>query len=424
MNLRELNYILIPRAQESWERIERSPVTRVVWPLLDLVRSVTLEGQVVAVAMLVAAAAGVDVRGSSLYLVFCALFSLLFVALVMRPSTHVRPDAVSLRVCGLSRVLAGGVAVIELEVENLSNEPLDGLRIVGPFLPWDARWVGPLPGVSTLAPGEGRRVFARVELLLRGDRTLGRFEVARAGALGLVLGRSVRSEAARVLVLPRPHVEPGDALSERAEALEGGRGRLYTSASAFELLGVRPYRTGDRPRDIVMRAWARHGELIVRERGERDAEQRAVVLDLRGGGRRAEVEVAVALAAGALSAWSPGTGRLRLVLFGQHTMSLDIPDAAGLGRAMDALAALNAGPVAAQGDDARFELRTLSRAVRSVAIVALHDAPLAGPQAAAALGSRLAVAWLVARDSDRVAAMPGARVVDASRLARALGVPT
>ena len=135
-------------------------------------------------------------------------------------------------------------------------------------------------------------------------------------------------------------------------------------------------------------------------------------------------EVAVALAAGALSAWSQGTGRLRLVLFGQHTMSLDVSDAAALGRAMDALAALNAGPVAAQGDDARFELRTLSRAVRSVAIVALHDAPLAGPQAAAALGSRLAVAWLVARASERVTATPGARVVDASRLARALGVPT
>jgi hypothetical protein len=59
-----------------------------------------------------------------------------------------------------------------------------------------------------------------------------------------------------------------------------------------------------------------------------------------------------------------------------------------------------------------------------VAIVALHDAPLAGPQAAAALGSRLAVAWLVARDSERVAVTPGARVVDASRLARTLGVPT
>jgi uncharacterized protein (DUF58 family) len=199
---------------------------------------------------------------------------------------------------------------------------------------------------------------------------------------------------------------------------------MYTSASAFELLGVRPYRTGDRPKDIVVRAWARHGELIVRERGERDAEQRTVVLDLRGRGRRAEVEVAVALTAGALSAWSQGTGRLRLVLFGQHTMSLDISDAAALGRAMDALAALNAGPAEAQGDDARFELRTLSRAVRSVAIVALHDAPLAGPQAAAALGSRLAVAWLVARDSERVAVTPGARVVDASRLARTLGVPT
>jgi len=424
VNLRELNYILIPRAQESWERLERSRQFRFVWPLVDLLRAVTLEGQVVAVAMLVAAAAGVDVRGSSLYLVFCALFSLLFVALVMRPSTHLRPTDAAVRVCGVARVVAGGVAVIELEVENLSTRPLDGLRVVGPFLPWDARWVGPLPGLSTLAPGEGRRVFARVELLLRGDRTLGRFEVARAGALGLVLGRSVRSEAARVLVLPRSHVEPVDALGERAEVLEGVRGRSSTSASGFELLGARPYRTGDRPKDIVMRAWARHGELIVRERGERDAEQRAVVLDLRGRGWRAEVEVAVALTAGVLSAWSQGAGRLRLVLLGQHTMSLDVSDIPALGRAMDALAALTASPAADRGHDARLDLRTLSSAARRVVVVALHDAPLAGPDAAAALGSRLEVAWLVARDSERVAETPRARVVDASRLARALGVPT
>jgi len=424
VNLRELNYILIPRAQESWERLEGSRGARWVWPLIELLRSVTFEGQVVAVAMLVAAAAGVDVRGSSLYLAFCVLFSLLFVALAMRPFTHLRPSDAVLRVCGRSRTEAGHVAVVELEIENLGPRPLSGLRLVGPFLPWDARWVGPLPGIPTLAPGERRRVYARVELLLRGDRTLGRFEVAQAGALGLVLGRSVRSEAARVLVLPRPHRATGEPLGGRAEAREDSRGRMSPSASAYELLGVRPYRPGDRPRDIAMRAWARRGELIVRERGESDDDERVVVLDLRGRERRAEVEVAVALAAGALARGGQRTGRLRLVLLGRQTARLDVTDAGAQGRAMDALAAVSAAPGAEHDVDMGFDLRASVGGRQRLVVIALGDAPLAQAQAVEALGHRLAEAWIVTRAGERVPAGPRVHGIDAARVARLLGVPT
>ena len=137
MNLRELNYILIPGDNERWEDWVRTPWGRRIRWLATPLLSLTREGQAVAVAVLITGAAGVDVGGSHLYLVFCGLMGLLASALLVRP--FARLDGVELRVERPPRVEAGQPLTLTAVLRNTGRTPRFGIRVHGPFLPWDGK---------------------------------------------------------------------------------------------------------------------------------------------------------------------------------------------------------------------------------------------------------------------------------------------
>lgn len=342
MNLRELNYILIPRSTERFDGWNRTRAGRIAEFVTTPLHSLTREGQVLIVATLIAGAAGIDVRFSHLYLVFCGLVGLLVAAFLSRPIARI--GAVELRIEHPPRVAVGEAVRFTAVVRNTGRHPVYALRIHGPFLPWDGTWISRRPGIGYLAPGAEARVVLSASFLVRGERYIGRFNVASIRPLGLMHGRRVVSGPVRIRVVPPVvpiHAPPPPAVAAPPE----GRGRSRIRGESFELLGVRPYRRGDRLRDLHARSWARLGEPMVRE--YRTAMRRRVRVALFGAMEKPDREGfdgAASLAA-SLVAWAArGETRVELVVATAQPGTIIVGhDGSAFERALDLLATAEPG---------------------------------------------------------------------------------
>jgi uncharacterized protein (DUF58 family) len=332
MELRELNYILIPQSPDTIERFERSTLGRLLRPLLWMPNAMTREGRIVAVVMLVSAAAGMDVRFSNLYIVACALCGVLFAGLVGR--RFARLDGVSVWVEHPARATVGSPVEFAVHVRNDGPRAVWALRVRGPFLPWDGTWEGSIPSIPVLQPGEETRVVCAARFDVRGERNLGRFDVASVRPLLLFAGRRLRTESVKLTLVPRVRTI-GGAVGRRAAALYQ-TGRVRASALAgesFDLLGVRPYRVGDRLRDLHARSWARAGEPMVREYRQEQFERVGVVLHGQGTKvARERFDAALEVTAGLVDTLKEADALVDVVLLsdppaearaGRHTGSLE-----------------------------------------------------------------------------------------------------
>lgn len=341
MNLRRLNYILIPRSTERFDALAHGRLGRVLQNLFAL----TPEGQLLAVATLVSAAAGIDVRFSHLYLVFCGLFGLLVAAAACRPFARIRH--LDLRVEHPPRVAVGETITFTVVLHNRGPRPLWALRVSGPFLPWDGTWIERRPGVARLAPGEEARVVLRARFIERGERWLGRFSAASVRPLGLMRGNLVFTDPVRVTVVPAIVTLHG--ASPAVPVPHAGARHARGAGDSFELLGVRPYRQGDRIRDLHARSWARLGEPMVRE--YREARHRRLRVALHASmsrPRREDFDAAASLTASLIARAARGETRVELVTLSAEPGQLTIGhDAAAIERALDLLAAAEPGPLPA-----------------------------------------------------------------------------
>lgn len=295
MNLRELNYILIPRSPEV---LEQWADGRVAWPLRPLVwmtRHSTREGQIVFVLTLISAAAGVNIRFSHLYLIFCGLLGLWAAAFALRWVARIPHVRFSIE--HPPRVEVEAPLTLTAVVRNEGSRPVYGLRISGPFLNWDGRWIGPRPVVDCLLPGETRRVQIQAQFSLRGPRSIGRFRVGSVRPLLLMSGPQKTSEPVRFTVVPP---RPDFALPPPwAGQAQGGSWRALGLVGGASLQGVRPYRPGDRLRDLHARSWGRLGVPMVREYVVRSRPQVHIWVDPGLGGERGRRALMDAVAAAA-----------------------------------------------------------------------------------------------------------------------------
>jgi uncharacterized protein (DUF58 family) len=380
VNLRELNYILIPKSGFSLERWETSRTGRVLRPFVEVFAAATTEGQALFVAMLVTGAAGVDVRYSHLYLVFSGLFGLLVAALLLRPLAAIRPGELRVAVEHPAAVVSGEALTVTLVLENTGDRPLHALRVSGPFLPWDGQWDAARPAVAALAPGEVVRVSTAVRFLVRGARRLDPFGVASVRPLGLARGNRRPSPALRFTVLPREvpvatlPLPPWQA-AVRAAPMGAARGL----GDGEELLGVRPYRPGDRLRDLHPRAWARHGQPIVREMQAERLRRALVLVDVTGCRRRETVDAALGLAMGLVAFLVRNHVEVEVVGLGRAPRALAVGErGAGPALAAELLAQLEAGASAEPGLDAATVLGRLPvGAVHAVRAIDAGDRPSA-----------------------------------------------
>ncbi|MCA9539094.1 MAG: DUF58 domain-containing protein [Myxococcales bacterium] len=349
MNLRELNHIFIPRSLERVEAWTTTPSGRFLYAVTTPLHSLTREGQAVAVAALITAAAGIDVHFSHLYLVFCGLAGLLLAALLTRRMG--RAQALDVRVHHPPRVGAGQAMTFTIVVRNRGPRALFALHVHGPFLPWDGTWEEPPPRIPVLEPGAEWRGTRRARFLCRGDRYIGRFFAASVRPLGLMYGNRVFSEPVRLRVVPALVPVDGPTPPPAPASFEA-RGHAPLAGESFELLGVRPYRPGDRIRDLHARSWARLGEPMVRE--YRAAQQRRVRVALHPSARkprREAIDAAASLTASLIDWATRREAQVELVVPAAPPVRTVVGTGEGtFERALDLLATVEAGEAAADAD--------------------------------------------------------------------------
>lgn len=408
MNLRELNYILIPKASASWESWERSRTGRILQPFIDVLGSATTEGQVLFVAMLISGAAGIDVRFSHLYLVFSGLFGLLVAALLLRPLAFIGSEELSVELEHPARVISGEPLTFTLVLRNTGGRPLYALRAAAPFLPWDGSYLSPRSAVQVLAPGEEARVGLQARFLVRGQRSLGPFGVGSIRPLGLARGNRRRSAPARFTVLPRLVPIAGMSLPPWRYAAFGSPQAL-TAGESFELLGVRPYRPGDRPRDLHARAWARHGEPVVRELRQEVFRRAGVVVDLTGNAKREVVDAALGLAGGIVAWLTARQVVVDLCVIGRRVAQVSVGERVGpVDAAWELLALVEPGEPA-DGGPGHFPIDRWSACH---VVVAHAPRTSAYTRADTLRGRHLAVQVLAVVDRARGQAPPADRVLE------------
>ncbi len=345
VNWQRLNYVLIPSARSRRPIAQPfgEPASRGGQRLLGLYRAFTREGRWLFMVALVTGAFAVDVTHTQVYVLFAVLVSVILASLVVSPTLRL-PD-MSLRVHAPARVFVGAEA--SFVVECARNAPGPGaalMRVEGPFLPYFGRWLTRPPPMADVGFGASGSAVLKARFSERGDLTLGRFRVSALVPLGLASGPPLQSAPVRLRVVPRPAnvLRLGVAVATRHQP--GGVALASKTGESMDLRGVRPYRKGDRIRDLSARTWARTGKPAVREYQEEYFTRVGVVLDCIAPRRRSvrredAFEAAVSLTAGVVAHLGRGDALVDLLVTGGEIHALTLGRSLGfLEQALDHLA--------------------------------------------------------------------------------------
>ena len=345
VNWQRLNYVLIPAARSRRPTAEPfgEPSSGGGRRLLRLYRALTPEGRWFVVVVPVTGALAVDVTHTQVYLLFSVLASVLLASLIVSATLRV-PD-LSLRVLAPPRVFVGAEVSFLVECERTSPGPSTArLRVETPFLPYFGRWLTRPVLMAAVGFGAPATAIVKARFSERGDLTLGRFRVSTVVPLGLASGPPVQSGPVRLRVVPRPAnvLRLGIPLASRHQP--GGVALASKTGESMDLRGVRPYRRGDRVRDLSARTWARTGKPAVREYQEEYFTRVGVVLDCvappRPSARDEEAfEAAVSLTAGIVEHLGRGDALVDLLVVGEQIHALTLGRSLGfLEQALDHLA--------------------------------------------------------------------------------------
>jgi uncharacterized protein (DUF58 family) len=343
VNFAKLNHVLIPSTKAGRDRLRRSALGRLTRPVGWLYAALSSEGRVLAVLVLLLGAMAMEVYGTRIYLLWSALVGMMVAALLVR--FVLRLDRVRVEVRAPPRVSVGEPLRFEVVLHNEGERDHPAVRVSGPFLPWDGRWIGELP-VFGLLPARGSvRGEARASFIERGEHHLDPFMAAALAPFGLAVGPAVRSSGCRFLVVPRiaPVERVTLPLGDRYQP--GGIAQASRIGEAMELMGVRPYRRGDPVRDLHALTWARTGSPHVREYQQEYFSRVGVILDNdRTVVSDQGLEAAVSLAAGVVACLSRGEALIDLLVVDGQVHPLTVGRSLGfLEQALDLLACVQPG---------------------------------------------------------------------------------
>jgi len=375
VNWQRLNYVLIPAARSRRPTAVPfgEPSSRGGTWLLGLYRAFTPEGRWLFVITLITGAFAVDVTHAQVYLLFSLLASTIVASLLVSPS--LRLSGLSLRVHAPRRVFVGAEASFVVECSRTIPGPSTAwLRVEGPFLPYFGRWLSrPAPMTEI---GESSSTTLKARFSERGDLTLGRFRVSALVPLGLTSGPPLQSAPVRIRVVPRPAnvLRLGMDLATRHQP--GGVALASKTGESMDLRGVRPYRKGDRIRDLSARTWARTGKPAVREYQEEYFTRVGVVLDCVAPAKRSArseeaFEAAISLTAGVVAHLGHGDALVDLLVTGGEIHALTLGRSLGfLEQALDHLAGAE---LEANVDRSRLLERLAPYLARLSAVVIIAD---------------------------------------------------
>jgi uncharacterized protein (DUF58 family) len=285
--------------------------------------------------------------------------------------------------------------------------------------------------IGDLPAGASRSVRMRCVPLRRGELRFESVSIGRCEPLGLM--RALRRFALREMLLVMPKTYPVSPLH-----LPGSR-RLQPGGVAFagrigdaeEFVSLRDYRTGDGPRRIHWKAWARTGRLVIKEYQDEFFVRHALLLDTFPSGDTAAFEAAVSLAASLVM--TPRSNESLLDLMFVEKRAYTLTQGRGLGAATELLRVL----AAVQPSHGKFEdlaeaaLLNAARISGGICVLLAWDEPRRKLVASLrGMGIALRV-WVVRDDADASVLDPGPmasdarnfRVVNAVNLARELARP-
>ena len=377
VNWQRLNYVLIPAARSRRPTTVPfgEPASRGGRWLLRLYRAFTSEGRWLFAIALVTGAFAVDVTHTQVYLLFSLLVSVILASLLVSP--WLRPSGLLLRVYAPPRVFVGAEVSFVVECSRTAPGPSTAwLRVEGPFLPYFGRWLSRPTPMADVGFGASSSMTLKARFSERGDLTLGRFRVSALVPLGLASGPPLQSDPVRLRVVPRPAnvLRLGMELATRHQP--GGVALASKTGESMDLRGVRPYRKGDRIRDLSARTWARTGKPAVREYQEEYFTRVGVVLDCiapRKRSARSEqaFEAAVSLTAGVVAHLGRGDALVDLLVMGGEIHALTLGRSLGfLEQALDHLAVAE---LEAHVDRSRLLERLAPYLARLSAVVMIVD---------------------------------------------------
>lgn len=347
LDFARLNHVLIPSRAEDRERLRRSRTGRAILPLFRVYERFTLDGQLTAALALAATVVSLDIDRGEAHLVWAALVGALGCSLVASAFTRVR--GVTVRVSVPPRVGVGEEVAFAITMHHEGDRAHTGLRVDGPFLPWDGAWTAEPPSLPRLRPGAQETVTCHARFRARGEHHLDPFRVSALVPFGLCQGPAVYSPGCRFVVVPPVARVASIRAPTLARHQPGGVPRVTSTGESFDLRGVRPYRPGDPIRDLHARSWARTGFPVVREYQQEYFRRVAIVVDpdTSGAPHATVLDALVSLAAGLASALGRDDTLVDLVIVGGRLHELNAhggPGADLLGPTLDVLACVDAGP--------------------------------------------------------------------------------
>lgn len=172
-----------------------------------------------------------------------------------------------------------GESVLDcFEVTNTTKQPAIVL-IRDSLLDRSTAWM-----LTPLQPGETRALQGRLPVPGRGVYEVGPLVVDASYPFGVIHVTRTIAPPGEVLVLPA--IGRIDRAMFHRWMVRGGSGDLQSrrpnqqmSLGTGDVRGVRPYRTGDSPRDVHWRTSARRGQLLVREYDRADPVALTLVVD-------------------------------------------------------------------------------------------------------------------------------------------------
>ncbi|HEY8077941.1 MAG TPA: DUF58 domain-containing protein, partial [Labilithrix sp.] len=366
-----LNYILIPKKKEEIDRFRASLFGRAAAPIVRFIGSFTEEGRTLAIVAMLVGAFGIDVGRTSVYVLFAALAALVVGSLAAARGLTLEGGRV--HADAPRRITVGETATFAIACTGL-HEPGGALRFRGPFLPWDGTWVERAPVESAIDDRGAASAKVKARFVQRGVHHLDGFTAAAIAPLGLTCGPRLQSDPVKLVVVPRVANVVRLPIVLAARHQPGGVALASNRGESRDLLGVRPYRVGDRVRDLHARSWARTGVPVVREYQQEYFTRVGVVLDTDVRDRDPDsLEAAVELAAGVVAHLSRGEALVDILVVGDRVHELTLGRSLGyLDQALDMLATVEPGPPLRAADVIR-RLEPYLERLSSVVVIALGE---------------------------------------------------
>jgi uncharacterized protein (DUF58 family) len=409
-------------------------------------RKLTVAGWFAAALLASSAVFGLNTKDSLIYQLFGLAFGLLLVAAVASWRLGLRASVSRV----LPRVATSGVAFdYFLTVKNLGAKDFDGLRVEEVFtsarptnrefvtykvredrtrnlfdrMVGYPRWVSLMrtkvgaraeaAELPELREGASQSVRMRCLPLRRGELRFEAVSLGRAEPLGLMKALRLHRLQETLLVMPKTYPVAPLQLPGSRRLQPGGIAFAGHIGDAEEFVSLRDYRSGDTPRRIHWKAWARTGKLVIKEYQDEFFVRHALLLDTFPAGDTAAFEAAVSLAASLVM--MPRSNESLLDLMFVEKRAYTVTQGRGLGAATDLLRVLaTVQPSKGQFEDlAEAAMLNVARISGGIVVLLDWDEPrrkLVG--SLRGLGIPLRV-WIVRDEGDDSPLDPGPMASDA-----------